>query len=112
MNLSDIQKQVVEAANEFALSCKIYDQTAHTINLRIIIDRELFIQIYANTKKNKLNLALVLHGNRLCGTDKEGGIYHLHPFSDPSVHMITNKEKAVLEFVSESMIFLNERCLI
>ena len=91
---------------------KIYDLTANTINLRIIIDRDLFIQIYANTKKKKLNLSLLLHGNHHYGNDKEGGVYHLHPFSDPATHVITNKEKSILEFVFESMTFLSKRGLI
>ena len=100
MNLSDVQTLVKKAADEFGLSIKMYDQTAKTINLRIIIDREVFIQIYANIKKNKLNLALLLHGNRLYGADKEGGVYHLHPFSDPTTHVMVKTEKSILEFVS------------
>lgn len=109
MRLSDIKEQAFKVAQEFGFIIFEIDRTAHTINLRILVDQEIFIQIYANTKKEKLNIALILHGDRIYGHDKEGGTYHLHPFHNPSEHVMTNKEKSIREFVLEAMIYLEEK---
>ena len=51
--------------------------------IRALNNNELFLQIYGNTKKDKLNLDLVFKRKRLYGYDSEGGKYHYHPFDDP-----------------------------
>ena len=109
MRLSDIKEQAFAIAREFGFIVFEIDRTAHTINLRIIVDQDIFIQIYANARKVKLNLALTLYGDRIYGHDKEGGTYHLHPFDTPAEHLITEKEKSIREFVLESMIYLEEK---
>lgn len=112
MTLSEIKRQAVNVAEEFNFTIFEVDRTAHTLNLRLIIDYDLFVQIYANTKKDKLNLAVILSGNRIYGHDKEGGLYHLHPFTNPDEHFITNTKKSIREFVLEAMIYLDERELL
>jgi len=46
----------------------------------LVFSREVFVQIYANETKEKLNIALVVAGERVYGIDKEGGFYHEHPW--------------------------------
>jgi hypothetical protein len=70
-----------------------------TVNMKVFIDNELFIQIYGNTKKDKLNLALVFKRKRLYGYDSEGGTYHCHPFDDPDKHIFVDNRKSIREFL-------------
>jgi len=55
-------------------------RTGYAIKLSLSIDREIFIQIYANVTTDKLNLALIMYGHRIYGFDRDDGFYHLHPF--------------------------------
>jgi len=109
LKLSEVKDQAFSIAQEFGFLVFEIDRTAHTINLRIIIDQEIFVQIYANTKKDKLNLALILRGNRIYGYDKEGGTYHLHPFHNPDEHIMTEGKKSIREFLLTSIIYLEEK---
>jgi len=110
--LDEILKETLSAAQEFNLRTHFVDRTKNTINLRIVINMEIFIQIYANEKKDKLNCALLFHDHRIYGHDKEGGEYHLHPFDNPDSHIFTFKVKPIREFVIESMFFLENNKLI
>lgn len=77
-----------------------------------VIDNDLFIQIYGNKLKNKLNLALVFKNRRLYGFDSEGGIYHCHPLDDPDTHDFVDEKKSIHDFVMESMEFLEQKELL
>lgn len=61
-------------------SYEVLDKTDATLKVRIYIERELYIQLYANAEKRKLNLALVHHNQRIYGEDSEG-------FDDPDKHV-------------------------
>jgi len=52
---------------------------------------EIFIQVYRNSRKDKLNLALILGESRIYGFDSEGGVLHLHPIEAPETHVTTGK---------------------
>jgi hypothetical protein len=65
---------------------------------RLQIVPDVFIQVYANTRKEKLNLALIISGNRIYGVDREGGFYHEHPVENPESHKIS-KPVGVEEFL-------------
>src|SRR4030067_540368 len=80
--------------------------------LRLIIDNEVFIKIYGNTEKDKLNLTLVFRRKRIYGCDSESGKNHCHPFDDPDRHIFIKGRKSIQEFVQESMKFLEETCLL
>lgn len=112
MNLKDVFEQASDVANEFNLTLVELDRTNNTISLRLYIDNELFFHIYTNQAKSKLNLALVLKGERLYGHDAEGGKYHLHPFGEPDKHVFTAGIKPIREFVLESLKFLEEKNLL
>ena len=72
---------------------------------RFGITPDIFIQLYANTKKEKLNMALIVSGNRIYGIDKEGGYYHEHPFNNPESHIKTDPV-GVEEFVMKTLEYL------
>jgi hypothetical protein len=74
-----------------------------------LIDNELFIQIYGNAQKDKVNLALVFKNRRLYGFDSEGGEYHCHPLDAPDEHIFVDETKSIKDFVQESMKFLEEK---
>lgn len=83
--------RVIEEANDVADKYKLrfveIDRTNNIISLNLLIDNELFIQVYGNAEKDKLNLALVFKKRRLYGYDSEGGKYHCHTFDNPDEHL-------------------------
>jgi len=84
------------------------DYTDVTILCRIGFSHDVFIQVYLNTTKKKLNLALIVGRSRIYGVDNEGGVYHKHPASDPELHIALKEEVSLDEFVIESMGILKE----
>ena len=109
MKLSRIIQETNAIADKYNLQLIEIDSTDNIISLKLLIDNELFIQIYGNTKKEKLNLALVFKNRRLYGYDSEGGRYHCHPINAPDEHIFVDERKSIEEFVQESMKFLEER---
>jgi hypothetical protein len=112
VKISDIVKDANEVADKYNLKLIEIDKTDNIISLKLLIDNELFIQIYGNAEKNKLNLAVVLNKRRLCGYDSEGGKYHCHPFDNPDGHVFIEERKSIQDFVQESMRFLEENNLL
>ncbi len=109
MKLSRIIEETNAIADKYNLQLIEVDSTDNIISLKLLIDNELFIQIYGNTKKEKLNMALVFKNRRLYGYDSEGGRYHCHPINAPDEHIFVDEKKSIEEFVQESMKFLEER---
>lgn len=87
MDINKIIEEARELADEYNLKLLEIDRTDNVINLKLLIDNDLFIQIYGNIKKDKLNLTLVFKSRRLHGYDSEGGRYHCHPFDNPEGHV-------------------------
>jgi hypothetical protein len=86
-NIGDISARLIDICAKYELDVSYIDITDITLVARIKIFGEIFIQIYANTRKNKLNMALVLSGQRIYGIDNEGGFYHEHPVDNPDSHL-------------------------
>lgn len=59
MNIDDIIKEAESVAADLNLSMSISDITDNACSLRIIFRDELFIQVYANRFKNKVNFAII-----------------------------------------------------
>lgn len=78
---------IKDITNRYGLKLLELDHTGITLIARIGFSREIFVQIYANETKEKLNMALVVAGERVYGIDKEGGFYHEHPFENPLLHV-------------------------
>jgi len=109
VEIRDIINEVTETAYKYNLQIIGIDRTDNIISLIILIDKELFIQIYGNTQKEKINFALIFKNRRLYGFDSEGGKYHCHPFDGPEVHVFVDERKSMREFVQESIRYLEEK---
>ena len=80
------------------------DRTDNALRFRLVINDTIFIQVYANTKKEKANFALISLGQRIYGRDSEGGIWHKHPFGSPEDHYFEDEAGQLVtltEFVME-----------
>lgn len=62
-------QEVENIAEQYGLHITGLDATDVTLRVRIEVMPSVFIHIYRNLKKNKLNMALVLGNNRIYGTD-------------------------------------------
>lgn len=60
-------------AEKYNLKIFHLDFSDFTLIAKIGFSLEVFIQIYINTLKQKINLALVISDNRIYGIDKGGG---------------------------------------
>ena len=87
MEVNRIIEQANDVADKYNLHLIEIDRTDNTISLKLLIDNELFIQIYGNA---------------------EGGKYHCHPFDDPDGYIFVDERKSIQEFVQDSMRFLEE----
>jgi hypothetical protein len=112
VEINKIIEETNNIAEKYNLQLIEIDRTDNIISLKLLIDNELFIQIYGNSEKDKLNLALVLKNRRLYGYDSEGGKYHCHPFDNPYSHVFVDDSKSIHEFVTDSMKFLEEKELL
>ncbi len=91
MSIEDISQTIEDITKKFGLKLIYIDCTDITLIARIGIYAEAFIEIYANVKKEKLNMGLVVANERIYGIDKEGGFYHEHPFENPLLHIATEQ---------------------
>ncbi|MCG3121391.1 MAG: hypothetical protein ALAOOOJD_04456 [bacterium] len=103
IKLNEVLAEAKAVALAESLRLLEIDHTDYAIKLRLTIDREIFIQIYANETAAKLNLALVMQSKRIYGFDREGGFYHLHPFLDARQHIPADSPKSITEFAKESL---------
>lgn len=112
MEIDSVIKEANSIADKYGLELVEIDRTDNIISLRLIIDNEVFIKIYGNVGKDKINLTLVFRRKRIYGCDSEGGKNHCHPFDDPDRHIFIKDRKSIQEFVRESMKFLEETYLL
>jgi len=109
VNLDAVLAEARTLARAKSLHLVEVDRTDYAIKLRLSIDREIFIQIYANEISDKFNLAVI---NRIYGFDREGGLYHLHPFLDTRQHIPADSAKSITDFVKESFDLLTAHGLL
>ena len=101
--------EIENIAKQYGLKISSLDATDVTLMVRMEIMPSMFIQVYRNLKKNKLNMALILGNNRIYGADSEGGITHEHPVEHPESHILTEKEPELEEFIIKCLRFLQDR---
>lgn len=105
--IEDIILTVQDVSERYGLKLLSIDFTDITLIARIGFSLTMFIQIYVNTKKDKLNMSLVVADERIYGIDKEGGFYHEHPFRNPSLHIETG-QISIEDFVIKSLAILRK----
>jgi len=103
VKLDDVVAEAQAVARAKSLLLVEVDRTDYAIKLRLSIDRDIFIQIYANETSGKLSLALIMQGKRIYGFDREGGFFHLHPFLLTPQHIPAHSPKSITEFVLEAI---------
>ena len=111
MNADEFEQDVLRVAGEWAYlrSAETVDKTDYAIKLRLTIDTECFVQVYANVEKSILSFALVLNRARIYGRDNEGGEWHRHPYGDPEGHDHSpegRKAVALATFLEEAQAIL------
>ena len=79
MKIRKIIHTLNEITNRYGLKTLYLDYTDVTLISRIGISLDMFIQLYVNIKKDKINMALIVAEERIYGIDKEGEFYHEHP---------------------------------
>jgi hypothetical protein len=87
MTLADFERQVYAVAADSPI-CGIpviRRLTPTSINLRLEIIPDGFIDAFYNDRTDTLAFALIEHGTRIFGSDNAGG-WHIHPFDDPERH--------------------------
>lgn len=75
------------------------DETEFTVKYRLIIEKELFVQVYVNVENNTVGFVLVNNGQRIYGRDAMEGRWHRHTFENPLHHdfSATGSKKVNLE---------------
>jgi uncharacterized membrane protein YjjP (DUF1212 family) len=109
VKIDSIFQEAKAIAENYDITLIEIDRTENIISLDLIIDKDIFIRIYGNVHKNKINLALIFKNQRLYGFDSEGGDYHCHPIENPDNHIFIEERKSIKDFVQESMKYLEER---
>jgi hypothetical protein len=109
--ITEIVKSLQDLTKRYGLKILYLDFTDVTLISRIGFSYEIFMQIYTNVKKEKLNMALIVAGERIYGIDKEGGFYHEHPVENPLLH-ISTEPVDIENFVVKSLEVLKTMNLI
>lgn len=105
----DIAHHIMEIAERYGLRILFIDATDVTLMARMEILPTVYLQIYRNIKKDKLNMALVLGNDRAYGVDSEGRVYHEHPAEDPTRHVPMGDNLEIEEFVVRCLNILKDR---
>ncbi len=105
--IEDLIQTINDVSERYGLKLLYIDFTDITLISRIGFSLEIFIQIYANSKKDKLNMSLIVTDERMYGIDKEGGFYHEHPFENPLLN-IGAKSMDIEDFVIKSLEILKK----
>jgi hypothetical protein len=112
-----VERDVRRTAARWAFIQRVatIDKTDFTVKLRLHVDAECFIQVYANTQKQLSSYSLVLNRSRVFGRDCEGGLWHRHPADAPEQHDFSPEgQRAVSldEFLREAQQVLQDKGLL
>ena len=107
MNVDEIEQQArrLPARWAYIRLVETLDKTDNTIKLRLHVETDCFLQVYANVEKGLFSYTLVLNRQRVYGRDTDGGKWHRHPYDNPGGHDYTpegQKPATLVEFVAEA----------
>ena len=91
------------------------DETEHTVKFRLVIEEDLFVQVYNNVENNTVGYVLVNKGQRIYGRDAIEGKWHRHTFEDPLGHDFSaegSKKVRLKEFLMEVQEILDRERLL
>jgi len=107
--MTNLVHDIFIIADRYGLKIISIDTTDVTLIARIEILPTIYVQIYQNVRKDKLNMVLVLGNDRIYGVDGEGGFYHEHPLEAPSSHVPIEERLEIEEFVVKCLHILKDR---
>lgn len=105
----DIVQDIFNIVERYGLKIINIDATNVTLMARIEIFPVIYVQIYRNIKKNKLNMALIIGNERIYGVDDEGGFFHEHPAQAPTSHTPIEERLDIEKFIVRCLNILEER---
>ncbi len=111
MEISKIIQTIKDISFRYGLEIIYLEHTESTLIYRFGFSSDIFIQIYTNVKKDKINMALIVANRRIYGIDKEGGFYHEHPFENPLLH-VKSEQIEIEDFVIKSLEYIKKLKLI
>lgn len=91
------------------------DETEHTVKYRLVIEEDLFVQVYVNVENDTVGYVLVNKGQRVYGRDAIEGKWHRHSFEDPLGHDFSAegpKKVSMKEFLMEIQEILDRERLL
>lgn len=101
--------EIIHLTEKYGLKIIRFDSTDVTFIARVEFLPMVYIEIYGNLKKEKLNLTLILGNTRIFGVDSEGGFYHEHPPEDPELHIPIKKSIDLDNFIIRSIEILKNK---
>lgn len=91
------------------------DETKHTVKYRLVIEEDLFVQVYINIENDTFGFVLINKGQRIYGRDAVEGKWHRHTFENPFGHDFSaagSKKVNLQEFLIEVQEMLDSENLL
>ena len=88
MNNCESIRREIESISQSRLveSVQLLEASHSLVKARLMISKDLFMQVYRNDKFNTTNFSLILGRHRVYGRDEIKGEWHRHPLTDPERH--------------------------
>ena len=91
MTAEEFERLVRNTVSDWAFITHVItvDRTDYAVKMRLIVDPECFVQVYANLSKDIFSFTLILNRMRIYGRDSIGGRWHRHPEDAPGTHDVS-----------------------
>lgn len=118
--MSKIDKLLKEATKllqeyPYYKKCHVLNLGKNYVKFRMVITKDLFVQVNRNELVFITNLALINQSRRIYGRDEYKTQWHRHPFDNPSCHDFSEEGKkkvSLRKFLSEVDNMLREKGLV
>lgn len=118
--MSKIDKLIKEATTllqeyPYYKKCHILNRGKNYVKFRLVITKDLFVQVNRNELAFITNLALIDQSKRIYGRDEYKRRRHRHPSDNPNCHNFSEegrKKISLQEFLSEVDDMLREKGLV
>ena len=115
-NIENILDELIQISGDpLFQKIDILDMTTSVLKVRLVIDTDIYIQIYENVRKPKASYTLIIGNNRFYGRDMRESFWHRHPIDDPEIHDDSEEASRLItisEFVQEVKEILIQKELI
>lgn len=86
--------------SDLVVRVAVITESHHQVKLRIFLKDRTVITAYYNDENQKTGFALLRENLRVFGADNANGIWHWHPFEDPTGHVRSETEITFEEFLA------------